>query len=78
MLAEPSHFLRPSLAQNRFWDILFWPYQYLELSSLYDHYQGLIDMTIYVLIFVGAAQVTLGQRFPGNGGRAISIGTGLS
>jgi hypothetical protein len=59
-------------------DGLLWPYQYLSISGLYQRYTNLIDLFIYVLIFIGAAQVTLGQRFPGNGGKTISIGTGLS
>lgn len=71
-LSSPIH----NFQLNTF-DTLLWPYQYLDISSLYQAYSGLIDFFVYVLIFVGAAQVTLGQRFPGNGGKAISTGTGL-
>lgn len=58
-------------------DLLFRPFAYLDMSQVYNTYGALIDFFIYVLIFVGLAQVTLGRRFPGTGGRAISIGAGL-
>ena len=54
------------------------PLAWINLSPLYNAYSGLIDFFIYALIFIGAAQTTLGKRFPDNGGRAISIGTGLT
>jgi hypothetical protein len=57
---------------------LFRPLEYIDLSRLYERYAILIDLAIYLLIFVGLAQVTLGKRFQGNGGKAIAIGIGVS
>lgn len=68
----PKHDLTTS------WDRVFVPFKYLDLSSVYAAYAGIIDFFIYSLIFVAVAQVTLGRRFAGSGGRAISIGTGLT
>jgi hypothetical protein len=57
---------------------LFKPLEYIDISALYDHYSMLIDLIIYLLIFVGLAQITLGQRFSGRGRKAITIGIGLT
>ena len=54
------------------------PFAWLDPSHLYDAHSGLIDFFIYVLIFVGATQATLGKKFPDSGGRALSIGAGLT
>ena len=57
---------------------LFRPFEYLNLTEVYDHYSALIDFFIYTLIFVGLAQATLARLYEGRGGRAVSIGVGLS
>lgn len=57
---------------------LFRPLEYIDISALYDRYSIMIDLVIYLLIFVGLAQFTLGQRFKGRGGKAITIGIGLT
>jgi hypothetical protein len=38
----------------------------------------ILDCLIYTMIFAGAAQATLGQRFPGNSGKGMSIGVGFA
>ena len=53
------------------------PFEHLDIASLYSHYSFIIDAVISFLIFFGIAQVTIGKRFEGKGGRAITIGIGL-
>ena len=50
----------------------------LELSRWYTQYSWAIDSLIYLTLFAGIARVTVGQRFEGRGGVAISIATGLA
>ena len=57
---------------------LFAPLEYLNIETVYDRYCALIDLLIFTLIFVGLAQATLAQRYPGPGGRAVAIGVGLA
>lgn len=47
------------------------------LGGWYTHSPYLLDMLIYLIIFTGVAQVTLGHRYAGRGGRAIAVGVGL-
>jgi len=54
------------------------PFEYLDISSLYNQYSLVIDAIIAFLIFFGVAKVTLGKRFEGRGGRAMIIGVGLA
>ncbi len=56
---------------------LFRPFEFLDIAEMYDYYSGIVDLFIYLLIFTGAAQVTLGRRFTGRGARAISARTGI-
>lgn len=57
---------------------IFAPLAYLNLAQTYDHYAAIIDLFIYALILIGVAQVTLGPRFAGRGGKAICTGVGIS
>jgi len=57
---------------------LFRPFEYLNLTEVYDHYSALIDFFIYTLIFVGLSQATFARLYEGRGGRAVAIGVGLS
>ena len=57
---------------------MFAPLEYINLANAYDHYSAVIDLFIYGLIFIGVAQVTLGPRFAGRGGKAICAGVGIS
>ena len=54
------------------------PFEYLEISSLYAHYAVIIDAVISFFIFFGVTKVTIGRRFEGRGGNAITIGVGLA
>lgn len=57
----------------------FAPLRDLNLPSFYANYSSVLDAIIFVIIFVGLAQVTLGKRF-GNtsGGKAVVVGVGLA
>lgn len=57
---------------------LFKPLELFDITRLYEQYAALIDFAIYLLIFVGLAQITLGKHFQGRGGKAITIGIGIS
>lgn len=54
------------------------PFEYLDIGSIYNHYSFLIDAIIIFFVLFGVTQVTLGKRFEGRGGRAITIGTALA
>jgi len=60
-------------------DELFEPFRDFDVASFYDTYQGFVDFTIYLIIFVGVAQITLGKRFgDSRGAKAIVVGIGLT
>lgn len=48
------------------------------LNQFYTQQPLLIDTLIYLVLFSGVAQVTLGRRYPVRGGRAIVAGVGMS
>lgn len=50
----------------------------LELGRWYAQYPWAIDSLIYLVLFTGIARVTVGQRFEGRGGTAITVATGLA
>lgn len=50
----------------------------VNIPELYGKYGTFIDFLIYLTIFIGVAQFTLGKRFEGRGGKAIIIGMGLA
>ncbi len=56
---------------------VFRPFEFLDIAEMYEHYSGIVDLFIYLLIFTGTAHVTLGKRFAGRGAKAISAGTGI-
>ena len=56
---------------------LLHPFEFLNITQTYDHYSGLIDLFIYILIFVGLAQAILARHYGGTGGHAVAIGVGL-
>jgi len=47
------------------------------IEVVYAKYSTLIDLAIYLVIFLGLAQYTLGRKFKGAGSRAIITGVGL-
>ena len=73
MLAAPKASAEQSSTIN-----IFAPLEYINLTNVYDNYAAVIDLFIYGLIFIGVAQVTLGTRFTGRGGKAICTGIGIS
>ena len=54
------------------------PLEYLDISKLYDSHTVFIGLAIYLMVFVGISQITLGSRFQGRGGKAITIAIGIS
>ncbi|MEK7476387.1 MAG: hypothetical protein AAB152_12245 [Candidatus Coatesbacteria bacterium] len=50
--------------------------KYLDLSGIYAQYSSLIDLTLYFIIFLGLSKFVFDKRFPGRGGKAITIGVG--
>ena len=56
----------------------FVPLRYVSLADFYAKFSTVIDLAIYALVFVGVAQVTLGRRYPGRGGRALALGVGTA
>ena len=66
--------LMPTVAAQGFLDQIFGPFKGLDVAAAYARYSGIIDFIIYALLFTGIAHVTVGKRFEGRGGRAITIG----
>lgn len=54
------------------------PFKYLDVEKFYDDYSTFIDLVIYLVIFIGIAKVTLGNRFYGRGGNLVVIGIGTA
>jgi len=57
-------------------DRILHPFAFLDIRII-DLYQVPVSLFIFTLLFVGVAQSTLGRRFPGRAGRAMSIGMGI-
>jgi len=54
------------------------PFKGIDIAATYKEYYLFIDFIIYLVIFTGLAQFVFGKRFPGRGGKAISIGMALT
>jgi len=46
--------------------------------SFYEASWPLVDVLVFLLIFVGLARAVFEKRFPGQGGKALMIGVGLA
>lgn len=58
---------------------IFSPLTDLDIPTFYSQYSTIIDMGIFLLIFLGLAQVTLGKRFgDSRGAKAITVGVGIA
>jgi len=57
-------------------DRILRPFTFIDIRMI-DSYQMPVSLFIYTLLFVGAAQASLGNRFPGRAGRAMSVGMGI-
>lgn len=47
------------------------------MTTFYTDYGNFIDFALYVILFIGIAQVTLGKKFEGRGGKAVQIVIGI-
>jgi len=65
-------------AQSPFIEAFFEPFAYLDIERIYETYHAIIDFLLFTLIFTSVAQATLGKRFGGRPGRAVSVGIGLA
>ncbi len=48
-----------------------------DLSKVYDKFSALIDAGIYLVIFLGLAQATIGKKFENKGGKVMVVGIAL-
>lgn len=53
------------------------PFETTNFSDIYDSYSSIIDFIIYLILFVGLSQVTIGKRFEAKGGKAVVVAIGL-
>jgi hypothetical protein len=47
------------------------------IEKAYDRFGTTIDLVIYLIIFLGLTQWTLGRKFTGKGGKAITVGIAI-
>lgn len=66
------------LASDDSFGILFHPFQYLDISSLYNAYHYWVDFFIFLCLFVSVSKLTIGRRFEGREGKALSVVIGLA
>ena len=60
-----------------FWEAIFQPFG-SRLESVYDKFGPFIDAVIYLIIFLGLTQATLGRVFESRkGGKAVMTGVGI-
>lgn len=61
-----------------FWEAIFQPFG-SRLEQVYDRFGPFIDAVIYLIIFLGLTQATLGRIFEsrGRGGKTVIIGIGI-
>jgi len=52
--------------------------KFFNIGEAYSHAPYVVDGMIYLILFIGVAQVTLGKVFQGRGGRAAIIAVGLA
>ena len=73
-------FILPSsvFASNNPFDTLFHPFHNLEISTFYNVYHYWIDFFIFLCLFISIARLTLGQKFGGREGKALSVVVGLA
>ena len=69
--------LMPTVAAQGFLDQVLGPFKGLDVAGAYVQYSGIIDFVIYTVLFVGIAHVTVGKRFQGRGGKAITVAVAM-
>ena len=52
--------------------------RYLNISQIYSQYGRIFDFTLFLILFLGLAQVAFGKRFEGRGGKAVVVALGVS
>jgi len=57
---------------------LFRPLQSLDISNTYDLYHYWVDFFLFLAVFVSISKFTLGRRFGGREGKALSVVVGLA
>jgi hypothetical protein len=53
------------------------PFRGIDIAATYNEFSPFIDFVIYLVIFTGLTRFVFSKRFPGRGGKAISIGIAL-
>ncbi|MFC1734751.1 hypothetical protein ACFL1X_01445 [Candidatus Hydrogenedentota bacterium] len=54
------------------------PFEFLSAERIYQHYGNTIDFVVFLLLFIGVTEATLSRRFPGKGGKLMSLAVGTS
>ena len=64
-------------AEENILNTFFRPFENLDVAGIYDNYSVIIDLIIYLTIFLGLSQAILSKKFQGRGGKAVVISVGL-
>ena len=64
-------------AENSILNTFFRPFEDIDIAGLYDSYSVIIDLIIYLMVFIGLSQAILSKKFQGRGGKAVVIAVGL-
>jgi len=59
-------------------DTLLEPFKDIDIASTYQSHHLAFDFAIYLTLFLGLSQFVFSKKFPGKGGKAISIGIALA
>jgi len=55
------------LAEENILNTFFKPFEDLDIAGLYDNYSVIIDLIIFLTIFLGLSQAVLSKKFQGRG-----------
>ncbi|MBK8947233.1 MAG: hypothetical protein IPM32_18485 [Ignavibacteriae bacterium] len=72
-----SILINSSFASGNLLTEILSPFETTNFSEIYDSYSSIIDFIIYVILFVGLSQVTIGKIFDPRGGKAMVVAIGL-
>ena len=67
----------PAAAAQNVLDDILGPFRGFDLAATYARYSGLVDFVIYALLFTALAHLTIGKRFQGRGGKALTVAVAL-
>jgi len=65
-------------ASDNAFDTAFHPLQHLDISAFYNLYHYWVDFFIFVCLFLSITKFTIGRRFQGREGNALSVVIGLT